>query len=162
MTVPQVSRGCKSPRGGPRIPQRALGSPGEFRGEATGWWGEKGMENSPSSPLAAPGCGVHALRGPGRAGQHGARLPDDCPLPLPRPLLRRPGQAEVAVFRGRALLPRLLQAGALQLLAGRCRATPLPRFQPARVPLLGFSSWAVPKPGGEAELGTPGSSLLLR
>lgn len=41
MTVPQVSRGCKAPRG-------ALGSPGEFWGEAAGWQGEKGMENSPS------------------------------------------------------------------------------------------------------------------
>ncbi|KAM9649031.1 protein-cysteine N-palmitoyltransferase HHAT-like protein isoform 2-T2 [Morphnus guianensis] len=66
---------------------------------------------------AAPGCDVHALRDLGRAGQHGACLPDDHPLPLPCPLLRRAGQAEVALLRGRALLSRLLQGGAVQLVA---------------------------------------------
>lgn len=68
----------------------------------------------------APGCDVHDLRGPGRAGQHGAGLPDGHPVPLPGPLLGGSGQAEVALLRGRALLPRLLQGGAVRLVVGGC------------------------------------------
>lgn len=102
------------------------------------------------SLLAAPGRGVHAVWGPGRAGQHGARLPDDHPLPLPCPLLRRAGQAEVALLCGRALLSRLLQGGAVQLLAGRCCLRP--SICLISIPLLSLSLGlsprrALPNPG---------------
>ncbi|XP_039377641.1 protein-cysteine N-palmitoyltransferase HHAT-like protein isoform X4 [Mauremys reevesii] len=62
-------------------------------------------------------CGLHALWDVGRAGHHGPRLPDDCPLSLHCALRCGAGEAEVVVLCGRALQPGLFQAGTFQHVA---------------------------------------------